>query len=129
MLPANEQLFSSTTFNDKQDTLESGTNIKTINSQSILGSGDIQIASGTEVVANPTLAGTEGNLDSIQINGVKYKLVTRAEFDWLVNSVQALAAQSGHSLAMASYQDGTNTTLTGEDQSGNGVPIVYENNE
>lgn len=33
-----------TTWNDKQDELVSGTNIKTINNQSILGSGDISIA-------------------------------------------------------------------------------------
>jgi len=34
----------------KQDTLESGTNIKTINNQSILGNGNIQIQSEKEVV-------------------------------------------------------------------------------
>ena len=32
---------------DKQDTLRSGTNIKTINGQSILGSGDIEITSSS----------------------------------------------------------------------------------
>lgn len=31
----------------KQDTLVSGTNIKTINSQSLLGSGDISVSGGT----------------------------------------------------------------------------------
>ena len=32
---------------DKQDTLVSGTNIKTINNQSIIGSGDVSIPSST----------------------------------------------------------------------------------
>ena len=35
-----------TSLSGKQDTLVSGTNIKTINGQSILGSGDIQIQGG-----------------------------------------------------------------------------------
>jgi hypothetical protein len=34
------------TFVAKQDALVSGTNIKTVNSQSLLGSGDIQIDGG-----------------------------------------------------------------------------------
>lgn len=36
---------------DKQDTLVSGTNIKTINNQSLLGSGNIDIQGGADVVA------------------------------------------------------------------------------
>lgn len=39
-----------TQLNGKQDTLVSGTNIKTINNQSILGSGDIEIQSGTNTL-------------------------------------------------------------------------------
>lgn len=41
--PANPVVLSDTT---KQDTLVSGTNIKTINGQSVLGSGDIEIVGG-----------------------------------------------------------------------------------
>lgn len=37
-------------FNNKQDALVSGTNIKTINNQSILGSGNIEINSGTSII-------------------------------------------------------------------------------
>ena len=40
-----------TQIGNKQDTLVSGTNIKTINNQSILGSGNIEIQSGTTVEA------------------------------------------------------------------------------
>lgn len=45
---------------DKQDTLVSGVNIKTINNESILGSGNIRIAGG---------AG--GSVDVIKVNGVE----------------------------------------------------------
>jgi hypothetical protein len=44
-----------TTFNAKQDTLVSGTNIKTINSTSLLGSGDIVISSSNIYNANGSL--------------------------------------------------------------------------
>ena len=39
-----------TTFNAKQDNLVSGTNIKTINGSSVLGSGDLVIAGGVTSV-------------------------------------------------------------------------------
>lgn len=46
----NDSGFIDNTYHDnsKQDTLVSGTNIKTINSQSLLGSGDITISGGSE---------------------------------------------------------------------------------
>ena len=40
-----------TALSSKQDTLESGTNIKTINGTSLLGSGNIEIQSGADVEA------------------------------------------------------------------------------
>lgn len=43
--------------NDKQDTLISGTNIKTINNQSILGSGNITIQGGGSEVS-PIVSGS-----------------------------------------------------------------------
>jgi hypothetical protein len=65
---------------DKQDTLVSGTNIKTINGTSILCSGDLTIeggsGSGTTVEANPTLSGSEADLTSIAIDGTSYKIPT-----------------------------------------------------
>ena len=39
------------TLSSKQDTLESGTNIKTINGNSLLGSGNIEIQGGADVEA------------------------------------------------------------------------------
>lgn len=40
-----------TALSGKQDTLVSGTNIKTINNESILGSGNITISGGSDVEA------------------------------------------------------------------------------
>jgi hypothetical protein len=50
-----------TTFNTKQDALVSGTNIKTINSTSLLGSGDIAISSSPYT--------TVGNSAGVLVNG------------------------------------------------------------
>ena len=55
-----------------QPILESGVNIKTVNGQSILGSGDLEIESGSDVIANPTLAGTEEKLTGLQVGETKY---------------------------------------------------------
>lgn len=59
---------------NKQDTLVSGTNIKTINNESLLGSGNIDVGGGggTTVVANPTLAGDEAHLNGLQVGSTKY---------------------------------------------------------
>jgi hypothetical protein len=50
------------TFNGKQDTLVSGTNIKTINSTSLLGSGNIAISSGLTVGTTAIASGTVGRI-------------------------------------------------------------------
>ena len=50
------------TFNSKQPTLVSGTNIKTINSTSLLGSGDIAISSGLTVGTTAIASGTIGGI-------------------------------------------------------------------
>lgn len=61
--------------NKKQATLVSGTNIKTINGNSLLGSGDLVIESGgTEVTPNPTLSGSEAALSALQIGDTKYRI-------------------------------------------------------
>ena len=55
----------------KQDKLVSGTNIKTINDQSILGSGNISIESGTSITVDSALSATSEN-------PVQNKVVTKA---------------------------------------------------
>lgn len=46
-----------TTFNNKQDALVSGTNIKTVNSNSLLGSGNVSVGTITGVTAGTGLSG------------------------------------------------------------------------
>lgn len=51
---------------EKQDTLVSGTNIKTINNQSILGSGNINIQGGTATIDNLSITNnTDGEIQTI----------------------------------------------------------------
>lgn len=45
---------------NKQDTLVSGTNIKTINGESVLGSGNIEVAGDTAYIENSTLVINDG---------------------------------------------------------------------
>lgn len=69
----------------KQDILQSNVNIKTINGQSILGSGNITIkegsgtsgggGGGTTVVANPELTGDETKLRGITIADTNYSVM------------------------------------------------------
>lgn len=63
-----------TQLNTKQDELVSGFNIKTINNQTLLASGNINIPAGSEVIANPTMAGTEDELTGLEVDGTKYKI-------------------------------------------------------
>ena len=71
----------------KQDTLVSGTNIKTINNQSLLGSGNINIQGGsgsTDVKINGTSI-TSGDTANIAVEGTynasTNKLMTKSEVD------------------------------------------------
>ena len=63
----------SSAINAKQDKLESGKNIKTVNGQSILGSGNIE-AGGTDVEGNPTGSATAGDLTKIKIGNKIYSI-------------------------------------------------------
>lgn len=64
----------------KQDTLVSGTNIKTINNQSLLGSGDIQVGGG-------------GSSTDVQINGTSItsggvaNIITKSAYDQYSNNI------------------------------------------
>jgi len=49
-----------TTFNAKQPTLVSGTNIKTVNGSSLLGSGNISVNSGVSLIAKKTMVTNVG---------------------------------------------------------------------
>lgn len=58
-----------TTFNGKQNTLVSGTSIKTINGNSLLGSGDLVISGGGGAIAVGTTAVTSGTIGRIFFQG------------------------------------------------------------
>lgn len=97
----------------KQDTLVSGTNIKTINNESILGSGNITISSGTstDVQVNGT---------SITLNGVA-NLITNTAYNSSTNKIATMsdvpttylksASSSGNTLTLTK-QDNTTVTFT-----------------
>ena len=70
--------------NNKQDTLTSGTNIKTINNQSLLGSGNIEI-SAPSITVDTTMSDTS-------TNPVQNKVI-KAYIDGLVGNVTAQLAQ------------------------------------
>jgi hypothetical protein len=106
-----------TTFNSKQDALVSGTNIKTINGTSILGSGNITAGSGTVTsvglsvsIAAFTLTATSdpittsgtftisANGDSTQyINGAG-NLVTFPEFSSTATVIKTVRNQTGSTI-------------------------------
>lgn len=59
---------------DKQDSLVSGTNIKTVNSNSLLGSGNVSVGTvtsvgGTGIVAGLSLSGTVTGIGSLTLGG------------------------------------------------------------
>lgn len=94
-----------TGLSSKQDTLVSGTNIKTINNESILGSGNINIQGGgsggtsTDVKINGTSI-TSGDTANIAVEGTynasTNKLMTKSEVDgydasWIFTSPPSVA--------------------------------------
>ena len=69
----------STALNGKQDALVSGTNIKTINSASILGSGDITTGdvtlNGTQTLTNKIISGASNTITADGTNAVGFREV------------------------------------------------------
>ena len=98
----------------KQDTLVSGTNIKTINGNSLLGSGDVVISGSADFATANT------QLNGLTINGTNYKLL-----DVKVNDGSSLIIGENRSLASGSTKAtaigncssssamGTSSTATG----------------
>jgi len=76
---------------DKQDTLVSGTNIKTINNTSILGSGNIDIQGGTDISSNKVNGAPLSNTSS-HFFGVSTSAATDVEKDVSIPSITELTA-------------------------------------
>ena len=68
-----------TQINAKQDTLVSGTNIKTINSTSILGSGNISVAPASGINATAISDGSVDNTEFGYLNGVTSAIQTQID--------------------------------------------------
>lgn len=68
-----------TQINAKQDTLVSGTNIKTINSTSILGSGNISVAPASGIDATAIGSGSVDNTEFGYLNGVTSAIQTQID--------------------------------------------------
>ena len=73
-----------TALGKKQDTLTSGTNIKTVNGQSLLGGGNIEI-SAPSITVDTTMSDTS-------TNPVQNKVI-KAYIDGLIGNVTAQLAQ------------------------------------
>lgn len=86
----------------KQDTLVSGTNIKTINNQSLLGSGNLTISGGTatDVKINNT---------SITSNGVA-NIVTNSAYDASSNKIATMTDLNSYVDKSSSSQNETGLT-------------------
>lgn len=73
----------STALNAKADTLVSGTNIKTINNESILGSGNIEIQGGGDVTVDPSL--DSGSTNPVANSAITQELRNVAHFGGVAN--------------------------------------------
>ena len=81
-----------TSLASKQDKLVSGTNIKTINDQSILGSGNISIESGTSITVDSALSATSEN--PVQNKVITNTLQTKANASDIPTKVSQLENDS-----------------------------------
>ena len=90
----------------KQDVLESGENIKTINGQSLLGSGDITITGGGNSAANVSAVDTSETLDDVSgVTYVKYvaQTLTEAQKAQARTNIGALSANDQVTVDLSNY--------------------------
>lgn len=100
----------------KQDRLVSGTSIKTINGESILGTGDIQVSSGAVYTA--------GNGISIDNNVISIKMYRKTGFV-IVNYGDETDILSGGSLQKQSHTISDTLYLFTDDGSNDGVYTTF----
>ena len=125
---------------DKQDTLVSGTNIKTINGTSLLGSGNIDIqggggsytaGNGIDITANTvSVKAGDGTID-VDTNGVKVGTIQTANIT--ANAVTTAKIASGAvttakiangAVSSSKLSVGVNNNLLHKATAGNGVTIT-----
>lgn len=98
------------TWNGKQNALVSGTNIKTINSESILGSGDITISGGGSISAMKRIGASSGTLTlSTSYQTIKMSQTSFTEgsdFEASTNGIKCKKAGLIHISAKVRLADG-----------------------
>jgi len=122
-----------TQLNGKQATLVSGTNIKTVNSNSLLGSGDVSVGTVTSVAAGngmnfttitssgSVIMGTPSSVTNTSTNSVTTNSHTHAVSGLTTSNLSAIAGITNAQLANSAVTIGTtsislgasSTTLTG----------------
>ena len=95
---------SSSSLSGKQDTLVSGVNIKTINNESLLGSGNITISGGSTITIDPSL-------DSGSTNAVANSAITNA-----LNSKASQSDLSSLTDVVSAHTASTNIHVTAQDK-------------
>jgi hypothetical protein len=95
---------STSSLSGKQDTLVSGVNIKTINNESLLGSGNITISGGSTITIDPSL-------DSGSTNAVANSAITNA-----LNSKASQSDLSSLTDVVSAHTASTNIHVTAQDK-------------
>ena len=112
-----------TALSNKQDTLTSGTNIKTINSQSLLGSGNITVGGGTDVQVNGTSI-TSNDVANIvtntAYNASTNKIATMSDIPAVITSVNGLSGGSLTSPLVITGGDAATAAKLALDQTASG---------
>ena len=106
---------------DKQDTLVSGTNIKTINNESILGSGNITISGGGGTATDVQINGT-----SITSNNVA-NIVTNTAYDASSNKIATMSDIPENEIFIATYGTTFYSEITNAYEDGKAVFVKYVN--
>lgn len=122
---------------DAQETLVSATNIKTINGNSLLGSGDITISGGSGDTGNITF--TNNIIDSVDSTGIVFTPAVNMDSDVAVGNDLSVAqdATVGVNLTVNSNATvnnnltvGNNLIINGDFTSeGSGTPEIFSDNE
>ena len=84
-------------WNAKQEPLVSATNIKTVNGQPVLGSGDLTIIAGYHFVGTSAIdAVTLANVTPVPVVGLVFNYAANSKYRiWAMGGVQPLAATTG----------------------------------
>ena len=125
----NLRMYFEDIFNKKQDTLVSGDSIKTINNNSILGSGNVNVGTITEIKMNGASKGTNGVVDlgtvitsHQDISGKLDKTEANSTYLTKSDAQNTYLEKSGKAVSSASAD---NATKALQDYNGNNIVDTY----